>query len=73
MPEQPVQQSVHVKPNSFEIKGLGEYLEEVVGHPVVSTMSLPPIFFFVTTPEIVEKIRAKYSDQATITVREIEA
>ncbi|KAM5356774.1 hypothetical protein ACJ41O_003420 [Fusarium nematophilum] len=67
------QKAVQLRPNDFSGNpDLSDYLEELIGHPVPSTKSLPPIYFFVTSEENVEKIKEKYRDTVTITVHDVD-
>ncbi|KAF4982846.1 hypothetical protein FDECE_17429 [Fusarium decemcellulare] len=51
---------------------LGQYLESLVGHPIPIAPTYPPIYFFVTTDENLEKLKEKYGDRVNITSHEVD-
>ncbi|KAK7432180.1 hypothetical protein QQZ08_001125 [Neonectria magnoliae] len=68
------QKAVQLRPKELnsDFRELNEYLEKLIGHPVPSTRSLPPIFFFVTSEENVEKLKEHYGDKVIITVHDVD-
>ncbi|KAJ3544758.1 hypothetical protein NM208_g2890 [Fusarium decemcellulare] len=64
--------AIQIRPHNLNERELGQYLEELVGHPVPCTLSLPPIYFVVTSDENLDKLKEKYGDKADITSNDVE-
>ncbi|KAH6874412.1 hypothetical protein B0T10DRAFT_567340 [Thelonectria olida] len=68
------QKAVQLRPTSFDgnFSEIDNYLVELIGHPVPSTKSLPPIYFFVTSEENIEKIKQKFGDKVSLTIHDVD-